>query len=147
MTRVVLTTLVALFLGGCGAAKQPLPTGLGCPDHGELLRVVVTEPLSRTGNTLMVHCTIENRSAQTVTGIRYVSGYFDGRTEPTAQEVARVEQQFAITLAPGESKPVVLVAGESVVVGGLTKCFSIRAVPATLGDHQLTAAEAWDGAH
>ncbi|MDX2170766.1 MAG: hypothetical protein SF182_27090 [Deltaproteobacteria bacterium] len=147
MSRFIVSVLFALALGGCGAAQKPLPTGLGCPDHGEPLRVVVTAPLSQRGNTLMVTCTIENRSGQPVSGVRYVSGYFDGHTEPTAQDVAHAEQQLAITLAPGETKAVVLVAGETVVVGGLTKCFGVRAVPVTIGDHQLTAAEAWDGTH
>jgi hypothetical protein len=148
MRGVAAAALLALALAGCaGAAKPTLPVGLGCPDHGEPLRVEVTAPLHRNGNTLMITATITNRYAQPVSRVRYVSGYFDGHTDPTPQEVARVEQQLAIELAPGETKAVVLVVGESVTVGGLTRCFSVRAVPVTLGDHQLTAAEAWDGAH
>lgn len=148
MRRGVAAVLLALALAGCaGATKPTLPVGLGCPDHGEPLRVEVTAPLYSRGNTMMISVAITNRYAQPVSGIRYVSGYFDGRTDPTAREVARVERQLAIELAPGETRAVDLVAGESVVVGGRTRCFSVRAVPVTLGDHQLSAAEAWDGAH
>lgn len=147
MRRGVAAVLLALALAGCAASKPTLPVGLGCPDHGERLRVEVTAPLYSHGNTMMISVAITNRYAQPVSGIRYVSGYFDGHTDPTARDVARVERQLAIALAPGETRAVDLVAGESVVVGGLTRCFSVRAVPVTLGDHQLSAAEAWDGAH
>ncbi len=111
--------LIALALAGCaGTAKKSLPVGLGCPDRGEMIRVEITDRLVTPDNaTLTIPCTIENRTQQPVHQLRYVSGYFDGRHEPTPEQLALVERQLAIELAAGETKSVMLVAGNPVMAG------------------------------
>ena len=140
---------IALALAGCaGAAKRPLPVGLGRPDHGEMIRVEITErPFTPDGATLTIPCTIANRAQQPVHRLRYVSGYFDGQHEPTPEQLVLAERQLAIDLAAGETKSVMLVAGDPIMASHQSTCFGVRAVPVTLGDRTLSSAEAWAGEH
>lgn len=141
--------LIVLALAGCaGAARKPLPVGLGCPDRGERIRVEITDrPLTPDNATLTIPCTIENRTQQPVHQLRYVSGYFDGKHEPTPEQLVLAERQLAIELAAGETKSVMLVAGDPIMASHQSTCFGVRAVPVTLGDRTLSAGEAWAGEH
>jgi hypothetical protein len=125
--------LIVVAVAACTPVEPYSRVPLLCPDRGEGLRVFASE-----GSVKIV-----NRHSLRVERIRYFTGWFDGKTEPTMDEIRRMERQLEISLEPGEAKDVEISLTNNFTRGGRPICLGVRAAPFELGGVRLSFDEAW----
>jgi len=140
---VVAIVFGSAILAACSPRTEPRPPRWRpCPDRGEGLRIVIAEQITIPASGPEIPSRIENRYPERVERIRYFTGWFDGSTEPTLDEMSRVEQQLEITFEPGESKSSAIPMIRPYLRGDTSICLGNRAVPVTLGHRRLSFTEA-----